>query len=119
MDQKIKQLEENLKKSMISGDIEKLDELIDDTLVFISPNGVVIDKHTDLETHKSGILKISNICVSEHKIDFNEDLAIVTLLADIQGVFGEVDISGKYRYLRIWQNKGNHWKIISGSAQKI
>ena len=72
----------------------------------------------DLDAHKSGIQKMSDIIFSERKMELNENLAIVTVIADIKGIFADVDISGKYRYLRVWQKKNNSWKIVAGSVQK-
>ncbi|HBG50112.1 MAG TPA: DUF4440 domain-containing protein [Cyanobacteria bacterium UBA9971] len=118
MKQEILNLEETLRHAMLEGDTAKLDELIDDSLIFIAPNGVVANKQMDLDAHKSGIQKMSDIIFSERKMELNENLAIVTVIADIKGIFADVDISGKYRYLRVWQKKNNSWKIVAGSVQK-
>ena len=116
----IEDLEEKLRMAMISSDVTVLDKLIDDELVFVGPDGSVATKQMDLEAHKSKIQRISSIEASEQNVfKRNDELYIVTVKIAIKGYFGDLNIDGTYRYLRIWKKVGDSFKIISGSVVKI
>ncbi len=111
--------EEQLRLAMLNNDLEILDKLIDESLVFITPNGTIATKKADLEIHKNKLQKLDELNLLEQKIDFKDNLSIVTALMQIKGSFAQMDISGNYRYLRIWQRQENNWKIIAGSVTQI
>lgn len=112
-------LEEELRRAMLSSDVEKLDELIDESLVFITPDGQIATKQMDLEFHRNKIQKMSELNQQEQQIQIFDNTAIVMVIADINGVFGEIAIKGKFRYLRVWSKINDNWKIIAGSVTKI
>jgi len=112
-------LEEELRQAMLNNNVEKLDELIDDSLVFMIPDGNVATKQMDLLAHRDKIQKISELTASEQIIKFHENFAVVTVKVKLAGIYGKIDISGKYRYLRIWKKISNNWKIVAGSVTQI
>lgn len=113
------QKEEELRQAMLSNDIQKLDELIDKSLVFVAPNGLIATKQMDLETHKNKLQKISKLTPSEQQIIIHDNSIVVSVVMEIVGSFAQTDISGNYRYLRIWNKINNNWKIVAGSVTKI
>lgn len=119
MKNKIIKLEEELRQAMLNNDTDKLDELIDDSLVFIGPSGLIVSKNMDLEAHKTKIQKMTLLAPAEQKILIQDDLAIVTVQMNIEGSFAETTISGNYRYLRIWRKTNDSFKIISGAVVQI
>lgn len=111
--------EEELRLAMIKSDVEKLDELIDDSLVFVSPNGMIVIKEMDLSAHRSSIQKMTQLVQSEQNIKVQNDFVVVTVKADIVGTYADTSISGKYRYLRIWSKINENWKVVAGSVVQI
>lgn len=109
-------LEEELRLTMLNGDAEKLDELVDDSLTFVIPNGMIITKSMDLAGYKNKIQKISQIKQSEQGIKIHDNFAVVTVKADIVGTYNGVSMSGLYRFLRIWAKIKNSWRIVAGSS---
>lgn len=118
MIEEIIQLEEKLRLAMLTNDVEVLDKLINEDLAFITPDGNVATKEMDLQAHKVKLQIITELVPSEQNIKINNDTAIVTVKMQITGTFGDVDISGLYRYLRIWKQINNSWQIIAGSVIK-
>lgn len=111
----IEVLEENLRQAMLNSDILALDELIADDLIFTLPTGLVIDKQTDLDAHRSGIQKFNQIEIADRQIHHYGDWAVVSLRAEIVAkVF-----SGTYRFTRIWAKRQNRWQIVAGHASSI
>lgn len=50
--------EERLEQAQRSSDIEVLDELLHPEVTYVGPDGHLVDKHADLEAHRSGALRI-------------------------------------------------------------
>ena len=119
MEKTILKLEEKLRLAMIKNDVETLNELIANDLIFISPTGDVVTKNMDLEAHRLKLQKISSMTLSEQNVKIKDGIAIVTVKMQISGFFNNIDMSGNYRYLRIWKNTDGIWQIISGSVTKI
>lgn len=68
----VKASESRLLAAMLASDIAVLSELIDDRLVFTGPDGTVLTKELDLETHRSGLLKLTvleSLDTSFHSIE--------------------------------------------------
>lgn len=117
--QTIIELEEKLRQAMIASDVEILNDLIDDSLIFIAPDGNIATKQMDLYAHQNKIQKISKLIPSEQKVEIHESFAVVSVKMELVGTFAESSISGTYRYLRIWGNKKDSWKIVAGSVTAI
>ena len=114
----IKHAEESLRSAMLEADLEVLDRLIDDALVFIGPTGTVATKEDDLENYRSRAQRIT----SHHPRDltitlFGDETAVVTVVVALEGEFRGQRIAGDFRYLRTWRRgHDGTWKIISGAV---
>lgn len=115
----IQKKEEELRLAMVASDVQKLDELIDDNLTFISPFGCVVSKQMDLDAHESKAQILTKLEPFEQKIDLRDNFVVVTVKMILEGTYSNMDISGKYRYLRIWQKVESKWKIVAGSVSKV
>lgn len=119
MIEEIIQLEEKLRQAMLTNDVDVLDKLINQDLSFITPDGNVATKEMDLQAHKAKLQVITELIPSEQNIKIDNNTATVTVKMQITGSFGDIDISGVYRYLRIWKQINNSWQIIAGSVTKL
>lgn len=119
MQSEIIKLEEELRLAMIANDVEKLDELISDELVFTGPNGALATKQMDLDAHRNKIQKISKLNMLEQKIMTYENFAVVVSKMDLDGAYGEMPIGGQYRYTRVWLKAQGSFKIVAGSVVPV
>ncbi len=108
--------EERLLASLKNSDVEQLDELLHDHLLFIIPNGQTITKAMDLAAYRSGHMSIEAIASSEQVINVIDDTAIVSVSIALQGKYIDQVLDGKFRYLRVWKLYGHQWKVIAGSC---
>lgn len=115
----IQNLEEELRLAMLSSDVEKLDKLIADSLIFTAPNGIVINKQFDLDAHRSGVQKIFKLEPSNQIIQIHDDFAIVMVNMDLVGMFNNQDFSGIFAYTRVWANSDNGFKVVAGHVSQI
>lgn len=116
MREDILQLEEELRLAMLASDVGKLNELIADSLVFTGPTGEIVSKQVDLDVHKSGVQKITQLSPLEQTIQIYDNFAVVTVKMYLVGTYGDSTITGKYRYTRVWANLDNSWKVVAGSV---
>ena len=109
-------IEKELLNAMKNCDVQKLDELLHEELLFNTPNGQTITKTMDLEAYRSGNMRINEIKSSEQKINLIGDNAIVSVTIDMKGMYFDYSLDGKYRIIRIWKLFNNKWKVIAGSS---
>ena len=118
-DIEIETLEENLQQAMLSSDVQVLDELIADDMVFTMHTGLVVDKQYDLEAHRTGIFKFTKVDLSDRKIHHYGDCIVVTVKADLAGTFNQQAFSETYRFTRVWVKRQNRWQIVAGHASQV
>ncbi|WP_159802191.1 nuclear transport factor 2 family protein [Flavobacterium sp. MK4S-17] len=117
--QQIETLESRLIEAMKENDIKELDALLDDGLIFTAYNGQVFNKEADIESHRSGNIKIFSIDVTDRIIKLLGDVAIVSVKKEISGSFFGKTEAGIFRYTRVWALKNDSWKIVAGHATRI
>ena len=104
---------------MKASDVEALDRLLSDQLVFVNHLGGKMTKAIDLEAHRTGFVKIESLEASEREIQVFGDIAIVTVQLAISGRINEQASSGTFRFTRIWQKTGENWQVIHGQSTAI
>ncbi|WP_026969702.1 nuclear transport factor 2 family protein [Algoriphagus terrigena] len=117
--QKVLETEQKLLEAMKKSDVEILDQLLHDDLLFVLPSGDVITKQMDLETHKSGNLTLQEITSSIDSIKQIDDTVVVTLSSKITGKMLEQNFEGNFRYIRVWKMFDGGLKVIAGSGVGI
>ena len=108
------QYEEMLRKAMLSSDVKVLGELIHDDLIFVNHFGQILTKEADIETHRSGVLKFTDIKVLDQRVKLIDSSAVTVTRVSLKGTFGVESIEDEMCYTRVWQNNDGKMKIISG-----
>ena len=117
--EKIIELEKRLLQAMLESNVEELDLLISDELIFTDHMGQLINKKDDLNSHRSGVVKIEEIESSEQKIKVYKNTAVVSVLMKIKGQYLSQPFNGKNRYSRVWVKLEEDWKIVAGHSTSI
>ncbi len=117
----IKHGEEQLRLAMLASDVETLETLIHEALLFQTPEGVLVRKEDDLENHRNGRQKLSKLVTSELVVElFGADLAVTTLLVDLEGAFDGHAFAGRFRAIRTWRREHERaWQIIAGAITRV
>lgn len=115
----IMQLEEELRQAILNSDTTTLSKLIDDTLIYTTHSGIVIDKEKDLFAHESGIIKFSKLEPSEQTVQIYKNFAVVTVKMFLEGVFDNVNFSESCRFTRVWLERKDGWRIVAGHASLV
>jgi ketosteroid isomerase-like protein len=115
----IESLEMAWRQAVVDNNIPAIDHLLADDYVGITANGTIEDKSQTIAQRKAGTVRVTVLILDDLKIRLYGDIAVVTSIADIQGVNGQSDISGKYRYTRVYNRRLGEWKIVSFEASRI
>jgi hypothetical protein len=83
----ISQSEEALRTAMLANDVDILDDLLDDELVFTGPDGRVLTKADDLSVHRDRLLRLNQLDLYETRIHRIGGLIVVTTKATLAGHF--------------------------------
>ena len=115
----IEALEMEWRQAQLDNNVNVIDHLLADDYVGISANGTIETKAQTLAQRKAGTLRIKSLELDGLKVRVYGDTAVVTSRADLQGTNGESDISGQYRYTRVYNLRLGQWKIVSFEASRI
>jgi ketosteroid isomerase-like protein len=116
----IDQLEETWRQAILNGNTTVMSNLLADDYMAITASGTLQTKDQALESLQSGRLHFTSLEVSDRKVRFYGNTALVTSVADVQGTTGDGEVSGSYRYTRVYvRNAAGMWKIVSFEFNKI
>jgi ketosteroid isomerase-like protein len=115
----IDELEKQLRRAMLAGDVDALDALVADGLVFVGHTGALVTKEADLETHRSRILRLIALEPSERRMESFGDTAVVTVKMHVVGEYDGATFAGTYRYLRVWALVDGRWQVVAAQATEV
>lgn len=115
----IEQYEAALRDAMLANDVEALDELLDDDLVFTAPNGQMLSKEDDLSAHRAKLLRLDRLDLHETQAHAIGEMILITTKATLVGYFGAMTVAGTFAYTRLWRQSGARWRIVVGHAAEI
>jgi ketosteroid isomerase-like protein len=115
----ITEIEEKLLKAIQSSNINFLENILHNDLLFLLPSGEILTKEMDLHSHRSGEMIVERIVPTLEELKIFEDTAIVIIVYETKGKMLGNPIEGKFRYLRIWKNFPDGLKVIAGSCVQI
>jgi ketosteroid isomerase-like protein len=116
----IEQLEDAWRSAMLKGNSTALDTLLADDYTGITAKGAIQTKDQAIGNLKSGALQFSELLISDRKIRVYGTTAVVTSLAELTGGKNDPEMTGRYRYTRVYvRNPQGVWKIVSFEASRI
>ncbi|MBR8071423.1 nuclear transport factor 2 family protein [Burkholderia cenocepacia] len=108
-----------LRAAMLANDVEALDALLDDDLVFTVPTGQVISKEDDLVAHRAKLLRLDTLDVIEMRASAVDEMILTTTRAALAGRFDGAAFTGTFAYTRLWRRSGAHWRVVAGHASQV
>jgi ketosteroid isomerase-like protein len=115
----IDELETQLRRAMLAGDVDALEALIADGLIFVGHTGALVTKEADLETHRSRILRLIALEPSERRSESFGDTAVVTVKMHVVGEYDGATFADTYRYLRVWALVDGRWQVVAAQATEV
>ena len=116
----IDHLEDDWRNAVLNKNVAALDALLSDDYMAITARGMLQSKDETLAGMRSGNLRIKSIEFSDRKVRFYGTTALVTSRAAVKGSGPDGDISGNYRYTRVYvRDEKGSWRIVSFEASRI
>jgi ketosteroid isomerase-like protein len=120
-DEEIAVLEAALREAQLSADIEALDRLISDDLLFTGPDGTLATKADDLSSYRNGIVRFTTHDPDELRVRrVGANVAIAALRTRLEGTVAGTAFAGVFRYTRIWsREETGNWQIVAGHVSAV
>lgn len=116
----IDQLEETWRNAVLTSDAAAISSLLADDYTAITSNGTLQTREDWLASLRAGHTHFTTLNISDRKVRFYGDTAVVTSRAEVDGSSPEGPITGSYRYTRVYvRNSQGRWKIVSFEASRI
>ena len=112
----IRQLEKDLIAAILRRDEDFLKQILADELTVITPHGDFVDKERMSRFDEK--LVNDSIVTDEIKVNVFGETAIATGRATIKSRYDKQDLSGQYRFTRVYL-KRDAWQIIAYQATRI
>ena len=112
--------EELLRLAMLNSDVNTLDKLLANELVFSNHLGQVLGKQDDIAAHQSGKFRIEVLTPSERRIQVIGNVAIVTVKVHLVGSYEDTDFDNNLRFTRVWHlSSSNTWQIVAAHSSVV
>ncbi|MGB7263967.1 MAG: nuclear transport factor 2 family protein [Terracidiphilus sp.] len=116
----IDQLEDEWRTAIMTSNTKAMDSLLSEDYMAITPSGTIQNKDETLASLRSGRLHVTLLDVSDRKVRFYGNTAVVTSLAEIQASTPDGTLSGNYRYMRVYaRDPAGNWQIVSFEASRV
>ncbi|TDW45859.1 uncharacterized protein DUF4440 [Flavobacterium sp. 270] len=102
-----------------NADVFALEKILHDDLLFNLPDGQTITKGFDLNTYRSGKMKIEVLEASDQIINIIENNAVVGVTILLKGTYDNQPLDGVFRYIRVWKQFDENLKVIAGSCSAL
>lgn len=111
--------ERQLQAAQRGGDVESLDALLHPRVVGAGPDGTIFSKEDDLESYRSGALRITNLV--EESLDVQEDgeTGVTRTVAAVDAVQGGAAVSARLRYTRLWVREDGNWRVLAATIVPV
>ena len=116
----IDHLEETWRNAVLQANTATLESLLADDYMAITASGTLQSKEEALANVRSGLTHFTTLEISDRKVRFYGTTALVTSLAEVTATTPEGELSGSYRYTRVYvRDVHGKWKIVSFEASRI
>lgn len=107
--------ERQLQAAQRAADVESLDALLHPRVVGAGPDGTVFTKEDDLESYRSGALRITSLV--EESLDVQEDshTGVTRTVASVAAVQGGAVMSARLLYTRLWVREDGRWRVLAAT----
>jgi ketosteroid isomerase-like protein len=116
----IDRLEDHWRDALLNRNVAAMDGLLARDYMAITANGTLETKDETLSKLRSGAVHIKSLDVTDRKVRFYGPTALVTSRAEVTGTTPEGELSGSYRYTRVYvRDSAGAWRIVSFEASRI
>ena len=119
IEQEVMQLERKRNEALAQRDLTVIDRTMAEQYIFIPPSGQVINKAQEMASFRAGATKFESFTTENVNVHGYENTAVVTGRAIIKGQSEGRDISGEYRYMRVYAKPHGELQIVASHFTRI
>jgi ketosteroid isomerase-like protein len=119
VEQAVMQMEEGLRVAISKGDTKAYARIVGDDYVFTNQDAVVRTKAQMVSAYDSGSIKYESVKFDEIKVHAYGDTSVVTGRQTLKGQDNGKDISGKFRYTRVYVKRQGRWQLVATQTTRI
>lgn len=115
--QQVAILEQRYRQAALDGDAAYVKKLLATTYVGTGPDGAVSNRMQTITAYETGAIKFTDIELDDMQgMAYGTNVVVINARAVVKGKFDDRDISGNYRYTRVWIKQGSKWLAIAFQA---
>jgi ketosteroid isomerase-like protein len=116
----IDQMEEAWRNAILKHDAAAMSSLLSDDYVGITARGTLQSKDDALASLRTGAMQFTGLDLTDRKVRFYAQTAVVTSRAEVSGTSANGDVTGSYRYTRVYvRDSKGAWKVVSFEVNRI
>jgi len=116
----LKKIEQELTDTIVKSDTSAFEKYLASDYLGVGPDGVTQNKSELLADIKSGTLKLESSTLSDMKVQVADpDMAVVVYRSTDKGTYKGKDVTGEYRWLDVFVNRGGKWQIAIDQGTQI
>ena len=116
-EQELTKLDRDLRDAAVRNDTALFARIATDDYTSTGPVGTVANKARAIEGAKNA--KFESIDLSDVRVQDYGNAAVLTGRATVKGRAGEQDISGQYRYIRVFVKQDGQWRLAAFQVTSI
>lgn len=115
----IQRLEDERYAAMVAGDVNTLERLLDDELVYMHSSGIADSKESYLRGLREGVWDYQRVGRTEQAVKLTGDTGLVfnrlAISIKVRGVQKELDT----RALAVWVRRAGGWRLVAVQSGAI
>ena len=115
----VMQMEENLRAAVAKADAKEYAGIVGDNYVFTNHDAVVRTKAEMVSGYSGGTIKYDSLTFDDIKVYAYGDTAVVTGRSTSKGQDIGKDISGTFRYTRVYVKQQGKWQLVATQSTRI
>jgi len=112
-ERQVRELEDKIAGAIISSDVKFVERVWAEEFVYTGVRGEVKSKADILAELKAGDLKFEMMKFDDVKVQVYGDAAVVTGKAITKGRSKQGEISGEFRYTRVYVKRSDAWQLVA------
>ena len=118
-EQEVRKVQSDRLNALATGDISKLDQILGNDFISISPQGKLQTKADVVKDLKSGALKVSLIEPIELTVRVYENTAVINYLTSTKYVDNGKNFDTQIRATSVYVKRDDRWQLISQHMSRV
>ena len=121
LEESLRVAERRLQAAQLAGDVDELDQLLDDRLfATLAPDAVRVTKAEDLQGHREGRLALSRSVEEELALVVAGTTGVTWVLLSMAGTFAGEPFETRMLYTRTWHHDaGAGWRVLAAHISPV